>query len=139
MSKQLIYPLFAMVLLTFTVALAMLRSRIQAVKEGKIQIRHFRTFSEGVPTEAMLKTSQHFSNLFELPVLFYAGCLAAMVLQMESRSLLFWAWAFVALRVAHAFIHVGSNKIRPRMYVYLMSWVAVLGLWGLVVVQAAAH
>lgn len=136
MSKYLILPLFAMVLLTFVVALIMLRTRIRAVLDGTVKLAHFRTFSEGTPSEDMLKVSQHFTNLFELPVLFYAALLAAMHFQVQGSAIHVWAWLFVAARVAHAYIHIGRNRVRPRMYSFLSAWFCVMAIWVIVVMQA---
>jgi hypothetical protein len=37
--------------------------------------------------------------------------------------------------VAHAWIHIGRNRLRHRIPVYAMSWVVLLALWIAVVVQ----
>lgn len=132
MTKLLVFPILAMVLLTFTVAALMLWARVRAVRSGQVAFRYFRTYNEGTPTEDMLKTSQHFDNLFELPVLYYAGCLAAMSVQVEGMIIHALAWAFVVARVIHAFIHIGSNRIPPRMKIYFVSWFLVLGMWALI-------
>ena len=45
------------------------------------------------------------------------------------------AWGYVAARVAHAFIHLGGNRIRYRVRVYFISWLLLLALWVHVVVR----
>jgi len=39
------------------------------------------------------------------------------------------AWAYVVLRVAHAYIHLGANRLRQRIPVYFASWGTLLALW----------
>ncbi len=124
----LIYPMFAMVVLTFAVGLLSLKNRIAAVKQG-LPARYFKTFTDSVPPEAVVKTDRHFVNLFEVPVLFYAGCLVAMILPLTGLLVQVWAWFFVVARIGHAFIHVGSNRLYPRMSAYLFGCAAVIALW----------
>lgn len=138
MNLQMIYPMFAMVILTVAVLVKTVLVRFKAVREGQVSVRYFKTFSEGGnPPERMLQAQRHFSNLFEMPVLFYAGCLAAMVTPVLTADVQIWAWLFVAARVAHAWIHMGVNSIRPRMLAFGVGVVAVCGLWVTVVLRVA--
>jgi hypothetical protein len=135
MTKYLILPMFSMVVLSFAVAAAMLRARIRAVQSGHTKMGYFKTFSESQPTEEMLKTAQHFTNLFEVPVLFYAACLAAIQIQVPGIGVHLWAWVFVISRFAHAMIHIRSNKIKYRMRAFALSVIAMLALWVYVLIQ----
>src|SRR4030095_8225633 len=105
----LIYPMLAMVLLTATVLVIMFRSRVRAVREQALASAYFRTFQGGTEPEYVVKPARHFINLFEAPTLFYAGCLAAIATQTAGPVVLALAWAYVAIRVAHAWIHIGRN------------------------------
>ncbi|MES2854293.1 MAG: MAPEG family protein, partial [Bdellovibrionota bacterium] len=78
----LIYPMFAMVILTLVTMLVMLNTRMRAVKAGKIKFSYFKTYNTEAPDE-ILKTQRHYTNLFELPVLFYVACLVAMTRNLE--------------------------------------------------------
>ena len=119
----------AMVFLTACVLFITFLARARAVKSGALKMSYFKDFSGGTPPEDMVKADNHFRNLFELPVLFYAGCLAAMILRMEGWLLMTCAWIFVVARAAHAAIHIGSNNVRLRMTTYAVGWLAVLGIW----------
>lgn len=121
--------MFAMVILTFVVLGLMFSARVRAIRSREMSMKYFKTYSEGAPTPYVLATQRHFANLFEVPVLFYAGCLAAMFMNMSGPVMLFWAWLFVGARVAHAFIHLSSNSILPRMTAYFVGCVAVLAMW----------
>jgi hypothetical protein len=129
MLHPLIYPMFAMVLLTFAVALWMMYTRVKAVSSGKMKFSYFKTY-DGNATEMVLKTTRHFTNLFEVPVLFYATLLTIMVLDISSSAILLLAWLFVITRILHAIIHIFVANIYPRMGVYMLSWLTVLGLWA---------
>jgi hypothetical protein len=39
--------------------------------------------------------------------------------------------------VIHAIVHLGANKIPPRMAVYLASWVVLLAMWATLVIGVA--
>ena len=129
MANSLIYPMFVMVLLTFFVLGFLFKSRVSAVRAGKVDARYFKSFDGAPPPLNAVNASRHFSNLFEVPLLFYVGCLVAMVLQMHGPWLQFWAWLFVAARIVHAVIHLGKNRLRPRILAFAVSCIAVLGLW----------
>jgi hypothetical protein len=132
-NLQLIYPMFALVLLTFCVMLLSFRQRVNAVKKG-MSARYFKTYTEGTAPESLIKTDRHFINLFEVPVLFYAGCLAAMMVPVTGPVVLATAWLFVAARVVHAYIHIGPNKIFPRMSIHMVACATVLALWIQIVI-----
>jgi hypothetical protein len=134
----LVYPMFAMVLLTATVLVIMFRSRVRAVREKALASAYFRTFQGGTEPEYVTKPSRHFINLFEAPTLFYAGCLAAIATQTSGPVVVALAWAYVAIRVAHAWIHIGRNRLRHRIPVYGASWVVLLALWLVIVVRVTS-
>ena len=131
-----IYPMFIMVLLTAFVMIFTLITRIRAVRKGEMNRNYFKTFNEGNPSEAVIKTGRHFSNLFELPLLFYVGCITSMLLPQPITPL--WAWLFVASRIVHTYIHLGCNNIYPRMISYFLGWVCVLVMWSTIVLAISA-
>ena len=137
MEYALVYPMAAMVLLTALVLVVMVLGRFSAVKRGEVDSRFYKTFQgdEGEPRLAAQR-SRHFVNLFESPVLFYAACITAMVIGRGTGMIVWLAWAYVACRVGHALVHMGSNKIFPRMTIYGASWVVLLLMWGMLVISA---
>jgi hypothetical protein len=130
-----IYPMYAMVLLTLGVGFLTLFGRFKAVKTRAVSIKYFRAMQgpEPVPEYAAVP-ARHFGNLFEVPVLFYAVCLAAMVLQMGGPVMTGLAWAFVICRVFQAFIHLTYNNILHRMTVFFAGFAVVFIMWTLLVV-----
>lgn len=137
MNLLLIYPMFALVCLTAAVGWLVLVIRINAVRSGRMDGRYFKTFNYGEPTELVVKTGRHFGNLFEVPVLFYTGCIVAMVLPVQGFWILFWAWTFVAARCFHAFIHIGPNKIYPRIAAFFLGFLAAVAIWIQIFLQVA--
>jgi len=75
---RLVYPMFALVLLTATVLVVLFLSRVRAVQQGSVSSKYFRIYQGEVEPEQSAKASRHFTNLFEAPTLFYAACLAGL-------------------------------------------------------------
>jgi hypothetical protein len=127
--------MFALVVLSATVLVILFRSRVRAVREGKVTAKYYRIFQGETEPEETAKPGRHFSNLFEAPTLFYAACLAGMVTGDTGALVQFLAWLYVAARTVHAYIHLGRNRIRRRINAYFVSWLALMALW----IHVAAH
>ena len=123
------YPMFAMVLLTLIVAGILLFSRINAAKSGSVDPRVFKLNQSKEIPDRLIQITNNYSNLFEIPHLFYIACLLAIVLQYESKLLIGMAWLFVASRVVHSGIHLTRNKIIPRLFAFLTGIICVLIMW----------
>lgn len=81
------------------------------------------------------RISANLSNQFEWPLFFYAACL--MLMQSgANRVALALAWIFVAGRVVHSLVHVLTRNIRLRGVVFTLNFLAVLGLWVVVIATA---
>lgn len=137
MSNALVYPMFAMVLLTAVVLTITYRARVRAVRENVLPSAYYRIYQGGTEPDYAAKPARHFVNLFEAPTLFYAACLVALATRATGPAILVLAWAYFALRVIHAWIHIGSNRLRHRIRIYAVSWVVLLALWICVVVAVA--
>ena len=137
---DLVYPMFALVMLSTIVLVKLFRSRVSAVKEGHVSSAYFRIYQGEREPEKTAKASRQFSNLFEAPTLYYAACVTAMVVNDVSPWLLMMAWLYVVARVAHAYVHLGKNRLRHRIRAYFASWIVLVGMWlHIVVYTAAAH
>lgn len=80
------------------------------------------------------RISANLSNQFEWPLLFYAACL---LLQSSTSSLAIWfGWIFVLGRIFHSLVQILTTNVRLRGLVFTINFIAVLGLWGLVVLEA---
>lgn len=132
-----IYPMTAMVALTFVVAGMTLWARIAAARSGELSPGYFRLMQKKEEAEvpaAVVKTGRHFSNLFEMPVLFYVAGTLHIVMQLQSTLALGLAWAFVFFRCVHAFIHLGYNNVMHRLAAFMAANLCVLLLWLLLII-----
>lgn len=82
------------------------------------------------------RISANLSNQFEWPLFFHAACLVLLQFP-ENRIALLLAWIFVAGRVLHSAVQILTRNIRLRGIVFTVNFLAVLGLWALVVQLAA--
>lgn len=129
MNHPILLPIFAMVVLTFTVLGVMFWTRVQALKKQTLRYSYFSTYTGDSPSEQIIKTSRHYINLFELPVIFYVTSLIIIFLKLENSWNLAWAWSFVIARVLHAIIHLGKNNITHRLYTYVIGCISIIMLW----------
>lgn len=82
------------------------------------------------------RISANLRNQFEWPMLFYVACL--LLLQGATpHAALVLAWVFVAGRVLHSAVQILATNVRLRGLVFMLNFLAVLGLWALVVQQYA--
>ena len=124
-----IYAMFAMVLLTTIVGGCAFYARVKSIKNGDMRMRDLKLMDAEKYPDAVIKTSRNFNNQFEVPVLFYAACLAYLATNISSPLGVIFAWLFVGCRIAHAFIHITYNHLLHRVIAFWLSVFMVLGLW----------
>ncbi len=66
---------------------------------------------------------------------------AVLLLSFDQVELLtvFLAWGFVAVRVYHSTVHLGSNNLLGRAKAYMLGWLVVLALWIQIVIHFAVN
>ncbi len=133
-----LYPMLALMFLTLCVAINLLVQRIKAVQQRKLKLGYFRVYTGAEPPPKLLAAANHYSNLFEVPVLFYLACITAVVLGAQSPLLVGFAWAFVVLRVIHTMIHLSYNNVLHRLLAFMLSIVALVEIWILIALHYRA-
>lgn len=133
-SSLILLPVFAMVLLTFGIGIWMIKLRFKAVREDGLNPGYFQLNRGAKLPDYLAKVSNHYANLFEMPVLFYFACL---ILYIEGTTGMFemiLAWVFVLFRYLHAFIHTTHNNLKHRRLAFLggTTTLAVLWFWILI-------
>lgn len=129
-------PMLAMMLLTFLVWAYMYARRIPFIFAARLRPEQMTplAFAQLSPPKVS-NPSDNLKNLFELPTLFYATCLALWVLgrtdpfRAMDHPALWAAWWFVALRCLHSIVHCTFNHIPLRFALYVLS---AAGLWFMV-------
>jgi hypothetical protein len=123
-------PLLAQVLLTFFVGLLARLRRDKAVREG-FNWRYFKTFEGELPPRYVLQSDQHFTNLFEAPMLFFAVGIISISLDTVDQILLILAVLYVIFRCIHARISLTNNRLlwRGRSFIISCSLLLVMWIW----------
>ncbi len=129
-AKLLVLAIAAQVLLTLIILVLMGRERVPRVRSGEIPAADIAVERTAYPLYARL-LSNSFDNQFQLPVLFYLAAILTLVFTSTSWIELVLAWLFVALRYAHAFVHVTTNRVYRRFALYTagLAVLALLWLW----------
>lgn len=78
------------------------------------------------------RISANLSNQFEWPLFFHVACLLLLQSQPGYVALVL-AWIFIAGRVLHSAVQILTRNVRLRGVVFTVNFLAVLGLWLIVV------
>ncbi|MGB3503578.1 MAG: MAPEG family protein [Mesorhizobium sp.] len=122
------WPMIAQVALVYGVYGLISIRRRAAVRSGEAKASQFR--ENTVEPASSLYVKNNLTNQFELPVLFFAACLAVHGLGATTGFTLALAWLFVASRYVHAFVHVTTNRIRFRQPAFTLGYLLLGVLWA---------
>jgi hypothetical protein len=134
---SIMYPVVTMAFLTFFLGLFVLFARIRSVSAAAVPMSFYEVFMGGEPPVYVLKTTRHWANLFEAPVLFYVACLAALVLNLDQVLFVQLAWAYVVVRMAHSLIHLTYNRVSHRLTMFLLSQGVLIVMWVILLLHLA--
>ncbi|MEL0653439.1 MAPEG family protein [Pseudoalteromonas issachenkonii] len=129
MEKIIILAMFTQVTLSLVVMLIMGKRRFAAAKNKQLDLSDFKTMQLDKAGDTIRVADRNFSNQFEIPVLFYAGCLLALQLNSAITLVAILACLFVATRIVHSVIHLGENNVRARFNVFLLGCICVFSIW----------
>ncbi len=134
MLDTIIYPFVLQGLVVFTTLGVLAHRRLGAIANGETDVRYFKTFSGTGEPDYVRAAQRSFHNQFEMPVLFFVVCLAAVVFDKQTVWMVGAAWAYVVTRVLHTFIHLTRNKVLWRFRVFILSNFFLLAMWILLAV-----
>ncbi len=134
-QDQILFPLFAMFLLTFGIGVWMLKLRFKAVKEDGLNPGYFQLNRGAKLPDYLAKVTNHYTNLFELPVLFYVACLILYAGHKVDVLYIGFAWTFVSIRYAHAYIHTTYNNLKHRRLAFLVGTLTLAFIWARLFIQ----
>ena len=128
-DNRILYPSFAMFVLVAFVLVKMARLRVGAVGRREMDVRFYKTYQEGEEPEHIRVVTRHFINQFEVPMLFHVIVILTYVTHHVSWWTIGCAWAYVAARYAHTYVHLGSNDVLLRFRVYFAGNLVLAVLW----------
>lgn len=128
MTLKLVYPTLALILWIFVVLVIVFMRRKTAFAAKQVKMADVAVSTEAYPQPARLAAA-NFSNQFETPVIFFALIMLAMQVNATSYIMAALAWAYVATRVAHTLVHVGSNDLKLRAPIFAVGVVLLFCMW----------
>ncbi len=126
-----LWPIVAMVVLTAIVWGMMYKRRRSEMRNKGIAPQQVAVNRQAAEKLDNVTAAENFSNLLEIPVLFYLLAVLLLVTESVTDTQLFLAWLFVGLRYVHSAIHVTINHVVSRWFVYLLSTLCLFSMWAI--------
>lgn len=128
-QEDILYPMAALVMLTFAVLLVIPYRRFKAAFARQVVADDFKYGeSKNVPPEVSIP-NRNYMNLLEIPLLFYVACITLYVTKSVDTVSLYLAWSYFALRTFHSAVHLTYNKVLHRLALFALSNVVLAVLW----------
>jgi hypothetical protein len=128
----LLWPLAAQVLLVLLLFVRLGQVKGRARAAGLIDPAVTALDNDAWPDEVR-KVANNIRNQFQVPVLFFVLVLALFSRGSADVFTVVLAWLFVASRVVHTYIHIGSNYVPKRTRAFTVGVLCVFGLLGFLV------
>jgi hypothetical protein len=134
-TYAILLPPTALAFLTGFVWLRLGSDRLAEMRSRRIHPQQVATSRQMAETMQNVQSADHFRNLFEVPVLFYALCAFLAITKLTTLFLLACAWGYVVLRSFHTYIHLTHNKVVRRFQAFVASTIVLYVMWGVFAVR----
>lgn len=125
-----LWPTFALVALIAIIWFWLVLARMGHIRRNPPKAEDFASGENALryfqPVEM---PSNNFSNLFEMPVLYFALVPLLLFTDQASQVQVTLAWVYVAMRALHSFIHIVVRKVVWRATVYWISSGILIAMW----------
>lgn len=135
--RAVLLPLFVEVALTFALWFWMSYYRVTLIRRRQVHPRDVALREPNWPKH-VLQVNNAAHNQLEMPVLFYVLTILAIVTRHADLLFVVLAWAFVAFRILHAYVHVTSNRVSLRGPLFGMSLLILFVMWIIFTVRILA-
>ena len=127
-ATQVLAPVFVQVALTFVLLLWMGKLRVEAVRGGVVRTSDIALGQANWPAN-IAQVNNAFRSQLEFPVLFYLVSMLSLFTARASLTLIVLAWLFVATRLLHALVHVTTNNVARRFFLFLAGAAVLIPMW----------
>lgn len=129
-SVGIIGPVVALVAWSMVMWVWMYATRIPAIVATKMQLDPNAPRGEQMATlpPNVRWKADNYNHLMEQPTIFYALAISLAVLGEGDGINLYFAWAYVGLRVVHSLVQAVVNKIQVRFLLFVLSNVPLFAL-----------
>jgi len=133
MDQDLIFwPVVAQIILSILLFIRLGQVKDRARAAGAVDPAITALDNDAWPDDVR-QVANNIRNQFQVPVLFFVLVLALRALDSVDIYALVFAWIFVATRVVHSYIHIGSNFVPSRTRVFKLGLVCVAILTALLI------
>ena len=126
-QASVLVPVLVIIALTVFAILRLARAR--GVHSRERGMDYYRTHQGPPEPDYVIVAARHYANLFETPMLFYAGAITVYVLNAVTAWVLVFAWGYAVSRVLQSAIHLTYNNPGHRGVAFLASWLFLIALW----------
>jgi hypothetical protein len=118
-------PLVIQIGLVFWLYIYLAITKSRAMKAGQVDEQRRALHDDAWP-DSVLQVNNCIRNQFEVPVLFYILVIVLWLTQSVNLVIHILAWVFVASRILHAYIHIGSNYVPMRRRVFMFGCLVLI-------------
>jgi hypothetical protein len=127
-------PLFVEVILTFGLLFRTAFARRSDLVGKQVHPRDI-ALGQLAWTPRTQQYGNAYNNQFQLPVLFYVLTSLAIITKDANTLFVVMAWAFVLLRIAHAYVHITNNHVFRRGGIFGLGMIVLALMWIIFMVR----
>jgi hypothetical protein len=129
-AVQMLEPVVALVAWSMVMWAWMYGTRLPAMRAARIKPDPNAPRGEQVSKlpPAVRWKADNYNHLMEQPTIFYALVISLALMGEGGEANIFFAWAYVAIRVAHSLVQASFNKIEVRFLLFVLSNVPLFAL-----------
>jgi hypothetical protein len=127
-EKWILFPVFLHFLLVSFLGARMGAARRNAVYAGTVK-RDDIVLDDRKWPDSIRQISNNFNNQFQAPIAWYCCIAFLLITGLADGVQVFLAWGFLLARIAHSYIHIGSNRLPDRFYAFLVGLLFMSAMW----------
>jgi hypothetical protein len=127
-AQLILAPVLIHVVLIYYVGIRAAVSRAVAVRGREVRIKDIALDNRGWP-DAIRKLGNNYDNQFQVPMMWYALVALLLATGLVDSTAIVLAWLFLATRIVHTYIHIGSNIVPRRLYAFLTGVSVLFLMW----------
>jgi len=132
MTDSILTPVLVLICWSLVMWIWMYATRIPAMQKAKINAAKMQEKSEmDVLPKEVRRIADNYNHLHEQPVIFYALIFYAQLAGSATTLMIYAAWLYVALRIAHSLIQALWNFIPARFFVFSASSLVLFVIAGI--------
>ena len=128
MFESILTPCLALMALTMIISFYHTYGSMKLMRPGN-------DWEKGIPSDpypnapkSLQMVKNNIKNLFEFPIIFYALSVLIFFQNLSDNWLIYLAWIYVVLRIAHSFYHIFMDNTHWRGGLWLISQFILLAI-----------